>query len=97
MTGNLGIILFWITIVRVSGQDPVASVGDEFVEEKAAKFVEHAEKELEQLSEKASFIEWNYATNLTDENEQKSLESQVWMVLSTHPIVILVLHSGFTI
>ena len=44
-------------------------------------FLLEAEEELRKTTEQATFIEWAYETNITDENEQKKTEFQVWFVL----------------
>ena len=41
------------------------------------RFINRAENELEQSTIKSYFIEWAYATNITDHNEKKKLEQTV--------------------
>jgi hypothetical protein len=40
-------------------------------------FLAEAEEELRNMTEQATFIEWAYATNITDENEKKKTKFQV--------------------
>ena len=41
------------------------------------RFVDRAEKELEQNTVKATFIEWAFESNITDHNEKIKLDFQV--------------------
>ncbi|XP_059083297.1 angiotensin-converting enzyme-like [Tigriopus californicus] len=76
MGWNLGLVVCCLGVTQVLGQSVDATTKNETVEEKAAKFVDEAESELTQMATKSTIIEWSYATNLTDENEQKSLDFQ---------------------
>eukprot|EP00094_Tigriopus_californicus_P003982 TCALIF_03835-PA protein Name:"Similar to Ance Angiotensin-converting enzyme (Drosophila melanogaster)" AED:0.12 eAED:0.12 QI:128/0.66/0.42/1/1/1/7/0/623 len=76
MGWKVHIVICCLGVVQVLGQSPVGTAKDGTVEEKARKFVKKAEEELTKMTEKATFIDWNFASNLTDENEQKSLASK---------------------
>ena len=41
------------------------------------RFIDRAEKQLEESRVKAVFIDWAYATNITDHNEKIKLDYQV--------------------
>ena len=40
-------------------------------------FLVGAEEELRNITEQFQFIDWEYSTNITDENEKKKAEFQV--------------------
>lgn len=41
------------------------------------RFIERAEKELEQETIKSIFVEWAFESNITDHNEKNKLAQQV--------------------
>ena len=41
------------------------------------KFFVEVEEELRNITEQFQFIDWEYSTNITDENEKKKTEFQV--------------------
>ena len=45
------------------------------------RFINRAEKELEQETVKSIFTEWAFVTNITDHNEKNKLAQQVLMNL----------------
>lgn len=77
MNWTVAIVLCCFGVVHVLGQSPVGTAKDGTVEEKAAKFMKEAEDELLQMAQKAVLVEWNFASNITDETEKKALEFKV--------------------
>ena len=62
------------------GSHPLGSAKFNDEEEKTAVFVKKAEDELLEMTEKQIFIEWAYASNITDHNEKNSLAFQVYEI-----------------
>ena len=72
---------FWgFLLLTVSAAWPRSPLGNAKLnaeEGKALKFVIQAEKEFLKATHEFSIIQWAYATNITDFNEQKQLEYTV--------------------
>ncbi len=63
-------------------QHPVGSALDATPEEvRAEEFVARAEEQLLANTQKATLVEWDYYTNITDHNEKARLEYQVCSLL----------------
>ena len=66
----------------VTSQHPVPSSKWNSVEQKVSKFIDEAERELQEAANKQTFVEWDYATNINDENEAKRLDYQVIQLIT---------------
>ena len=75
MSKYLGFLL--LTVTAAWPQSPLGSAKLNAEEGKALQFVNQAEKELLKATQEFSKIQWAYATNITDFNEQKQLEYTV--------------------
>lgn len=60
-------------LLAVNGQNPLGSARRSVEEKKAAKFVKAAEDKLEIIWNKSSKVEWAFATDINDENEEAKL------------------------
>ena len=58
-------------------QHPSGSAYHNAEEKRAAEFIARAESELLASTEKQTFVEWAYASNITDHNEREKLAYQV--------------------
>ena len=73
-------ILAWclVGLVTVSqGQHPVPSGQLSAEEIRLKRFIDNVESEMLANTEKATFVEWAYASNITDHNEKIKIEQQV--------------------
>jgi hypothetical protein len=58
-------------------QSPTETASFNAEERKANRFIEKAEAELLKNTERQTFVEWAYESNITDHNEKIKLDYQV--------------------
>ena len=71
----LGLLL--LTVAAAWPQSPLGSAQLNGEEKQALQFVNQAEQELLEATREFTKIQWAYASNITDYNEQKQLEYTV--------------------
>ena len=70
-------LLLLATLSLSMAQHPSAVENLNAEEKRAAEFLEGAESELLASTQKQTFIEWAYQSNITDHNEKVKLQYQV--------------------
>ena len=86
------VFIFFVSNVNGGPQSPLATAKSS---QKAFEFVEKAEAELSEAAKKAVEIEWNYATNITDENEKIKLDYTVSKII-TYPLTFIYIYEDKT-
>ena len=71
------VLLLCCLVPASMAQHPSGSAYHNAEEKRAAEFIAGAEAELLESTSKQTFVEWAYASNITDHNEKAKLAFQV--------------------
>ena len=75
--GRISILIILLLVNLSLAASPLGSAKQSQEETEAYAFLEQAEKELHESAKKYTIIEWAYASNITDYNEEKRKEYNV--------------------
>ena len=69
--GRIFILIILLLVNLSLAASPLGSAKQSLEETEAYAFLENAEKELHEAAKKYTIIEWAYASNITDYNEEE--------------------------